>query len=96
MEFLPQGETVETELYCQILSRLKENVRRKRPNLWKYEAGTEYRTMRLHHDNASCHTSSKTLGLIGESDILMVSHPPYSPDLAPCDFWAFPFMKNHL
>jgi hypothetical protein len=21
-------------------------------------------------------------------------HPPYSPDLAPCDFWAFPTMKR--
>jgi hypothetical protein len=21
-------------------------------------------------------------------------HPPYSPDLAPCDFWAFPTMKG--
>ncbi len=94
LEFLPQGETVETDLYCQILSRLKENVRRKRPNLWKYDS--EYHTMRLHHDNASCHTSAKTLAVIGESDILMVSHPPYSPDLAPCDYWAFPFIKNHL
>jgi hypothetical protein len=23
-------------------------------------------------------------------------HPPYSPDLAPCDFWAFPTMKREL
>ena len=22
--------------------------------------------------------------------IKTVSHPPYSPDLAPCDFWLFP------
>jgi hypothetical protein len=21
-------------------------------------------------------------------------HPPYSPDLAPCDFWDFPTMKR--
>ena len=23
-------------------------------------------------------------------DIKTVPHPPYSPDLAPCDFWLFP------
>jgi hypothetical protein len=23
-------------------------------------------------------------------------HPPYSPDLVPCDFWSFPTMKREL
>ncbi|KAI6656241.1 Mariner transposase [Oopsacas minuta] len=23
-------------------------------------------------------------------------HPPYSPDLAPCDFWLFPKLKDQL
>jgi hypothetical protein len=23
-----------------------------------------------------------------------LEYPPYSPDLAPCDFWAFPTMKK--
>jgi hypothetical protein len=23
-----------------------------------------------------------------------MDHPPYSPDLAPCDFWLFPNLKN--
>jgi len=25
-----------------------------------------------------------------------LEHPPYSPDLVPCDFWAFPTMKKEL
>jgi hypothetical protein len=25
-----------------------------------------------------------------------MDHPPYSPDLAPCDFWLFPKLKNAL
>jgi hypothetical protein len=25
-----------------------------------------------------------------------LEHPPYSPNLAPCDFWAFPTMKREL
>ena len=26
--------------------------------------------------------------------IKTVSHPPYSPDLAPCDFWWFPKLRG--
>lgn len=25
-----------------------------------------------------------------------MSHPPYSPDLAPCDFFVFPHVKKQL
>jgi hypothetical protein len=25
-----------------------------------------------------------------------MDHPSYSPDLAPCDFWLFPKLKNAL
>jgi hypothetical protein len=25
-----------------------------------------------------------------------MDHPPYSPDLAPCNFWLFPNLKNAL
>ena len=28
--------------------------------------------------------------------IKTVLHPPYSPDLAPCDFWLFPKLKEKL
>jgi hypothetical protein len=30
---------------------------------------------------------------IGETPL---KHPPYSPDLTPCDFWALPTMKREL
>ena len=26
----------------------------------------------------------------------LLLHAPYSPDLAPCDFWAFPVLKSRL
>ena len=28
--------------------------------------------------------------------IKIVPHPPFSPDLAPCDFWLFPKLKENL
>ena len=27
-------------------------------------------------------------------DIKAVRHPPYNPDLAPCDFWLFPKLRG--
>ncbi len=48
----------------------------------------------IQHDNASPHTSNMTLGFLFDQDLL--AHPPYSPDLAPCDFWLFPLLKAKL
>ena len=28
--------------------------------------------------------------------VILFSHSPYSPDLAPCDFWAFPVLKRRI
>ena len=51
----------------------------------------------LQHDNARPHTSRQTAAALERlkfDDIL--AHPPYSPDLAPCDFFLFPKLKKHL
>ncbi len=50
----------------------------------------------MHHDNASSHTSTPTLALLGEQNINLLAHPPYSPDLAPCDYFLFPRIKKEL
>ena len=52
--------------------------RRKRPALFK--SGQWH----FHQDNAPVHNS------ILVTDYLTVPHPPYSPDLTPCNFWLFP------
>jgi len=33
---------------------------------------------------------------LAHKGIITLSHPPYSPDLAPCDFFLFPKMKLQL
>ena len=73
-EFTEAGDTVTSESYCELLGRLKENIRRKRPELWKMKG--HYRNFWLQHDNASSHTATITLALIGSSNIKMISHPP--------------------
>ncbi len=87
-EFLPPRTTVDMDYYCSVLRKLKEDIQRKRPHLWR-KTDEGYRTFYLHQDNAPPHMAAMTLGLIRTSSIDMVPHPPYSPDLAPCDFFYF-------
>ena len=47
----------------------------------------------LHPDNASVHIAAVTLDCLAANDVLLVTHPPYSPDLAPCD-WFFVFFRQ--
>ncbi len=94
-EFLPPRETICADYYCAILDLLKERIHRKRPLKWVRNQDGD-RTFLLHHDNAPSHTANITLAKIGSSGIQMVAHPPYSPDLAPCDFAIFPALKAKL
>ena len=50
----------------------------------------------LHHDNASAHTASRTTDFIAAEGARLLSHLPYSPDLAPCDFFLFPYIKKQI
>ena len=47
---------------------------------------TEDNTWLLHHDNAPAHTALLTRRFLTNNNMTVVPHPPYSPDLAPCDF----------
>ncbi|GFR92015.1 transposase [Elysia marginata] len=53
------------------------------------------RTLLL-HDNAGRHKIRATTQSLRELGIQVLSHPAYSPDLAICDFWLFPILKDRL
>jgi transposase len=50
----------------------------------------------LHHYNAPAHTSLKTTEFMTNNNMVIVPHPPFSPDLAPCAFTLFPKLKMKL
>ena len=50
----------------------------------------------FHMDNARSHTSNTTCEYMSEHGLRRMPHPPYSPDLAPCDFFLFGYVKTHL
>ncbi len=90
LEFLPPKMTVTAKVYIGILARLREALRRKRPALWQANS------YRLLHDNAPGHTATPTFAAMVETSMKTVPHPPYSPDLAPADFWLFPYLKSQI
>jgi hypothetical protein len=47
----------------------------------------------LHHDNAPAHYALKVREFLTKNSITKMNHPPYSPDLAPANFWLFPKLK---
>ena len=50
----------------------------------------------LHHDNSPIHTSKIITKYLDENKVKTLKHPPYSPDLSPCDFWLFPLVKQRM
>ena len=50
----------------------------------------------LLQDDARPHIAAVALTALTEIGGTALKHPPYSPDLAPFDFWAFPTLKRQL
>jgi hypothetical protein len=71
------------------LARLREAVRRKRPELWP-DAWI------FHHDNALAHDALAVREFFANKSTMKLDHPPHSPDLAQCDFRLFPKLKTAL
>jgi hypothetical protein len=82
---VPEDQTINQIYYKEVLTTLHERVRRKRPEMWKNGSWI------LFHDNA---LSVKTF--LAKHKFPVLEHPPYSPELAPCDFFLFPKIKSAL
>ena len=55
---------------------------------------TGVRGLLPHHYNVSAHTAAVTLDFLATSDVQLVTHPPYSPHLAPCGWFFVPFSQK--
>ena len=89
-EFVPGGQMVNKQLYQEVLARLGDVVRRKRPEFW------ENQTWTLHHDNDPAHASLLICSYVAKHQTSVVPHPPNSPDLAQAEFFLFLKHKNTL
>ena len=86
---VPKGSSVTGKFYREsVLTQLVDFYQKRRPR-------TGVRGIKLLHDNAPAHKSATVQEYLKESG-LVLDHPPYSPDLSPCDFLLFPRLKEML
>ena len=74
--------------YVEVLREFRKRFGRKRPALFK--SGQWH----FHQDNAPVHNSILVIDYLTKVGIKIVPQPPYSPDLAPCNFCLFPKLRG--
>ena len=88
MHWVPTGQIVNKEYYVEVLREFKKRFLGKRPALFKSDQ------WHFQQDNAPVHNSILVTDYLTKMGIKTVPRPPYSPDLAPCDFWLFPKLRG--
>jgi histone-lysine N-methyltransferase SETMAR len=62
----------------------------------KRRPATCLRAVRLLHYNTSSHKATIERQYLKQEKVAELPHPRYSRDLAPCDFFLFPRLKNTM
>ena len=75
-----KGSSVTGKFYGEsVLTQLVDFYQKCRPH-------TSVHGIKLLNDNAQAHKSATVQEYLKESGLIVLDHPPYSPDLSPCDF----------
>jgi transposase len=90
VEFLPMGQKYNSQFFIKtVLPSIEKKLAECRLKLRTAAA-------HVHIDNAKSLTSKMSIEKIKELGFMLVPQPPYSPDLALCDFFLFGYLKHHL
>lgn len=84
---VPLKTTVTAQVYkSQVLEGALRSFKAKRRNqrIW------------LLHDNARPHIAGTVKAYLAECNVSVIDHPPYSPDLSPCDYFLFSLMTKKM
>lgn len=85
IDFLDSGNNIDGKYYSDLVVRARKKRRKSRLSELYYLA-----------DNAPAHTSAHSSSVLSSTGLVVLEHPPYSPDLAPSDFYLFTHLKQHL
>ena len=83
MHWVPTGQIVNKEYYVKVIREFSKRFSRKGPAIFK--SGQWY----FLQNNAPVLNSILVTDYLSKTGIKTVRHPPYSAELAPCDFWLF-------
>jgi hypothetical protein len=79
--YAPEDQTIHKEYYVEVIHHFRDAVRCKGLDLWASH------NWQLHYDNAPAHSSHLIQRFLAKHGIPVVRQAPYSPGMAPCDFW---------
>jgi len=90
-ELLKPNETITGALYRTQLMRLSRALKEKRAHYY-----SRHDKVILLHDNARPHVAAPVKTYLETLNWEVLSHPPYSPDIAPSDYYLFRSMAHGL
>ncbi|CAF3878384.1 unnamed protein product, partial [Rotaria sordida] len=64
--------------------------------VWKQWKSSGTKGIKLLHDNARLHNHPDVINYLTQEDINLMTYPPFSPGLVPCDFWLIDYIKRNL
>jgi histone-lysine N-methyltransferase SETMAR len=90
LNFLPKGTKFNQNYFIDTVL----------PNLYSEKRRTARRkgllSFSVHMDNSMCHKGAKIIEKLEKQHVVRDPHPPYSPDLSPCDCWLFGISKQKM
>jgi len=89
IDYLPKGQSVNTEYNSSLLVQLKDILKEKCNR--KFTKGVLFL-----HDNALDHLAFATQQKLAYLGFQCLDHPPYSPDLALSDYHLFRGLRKQL
>jgi hypothetical protein len=89
VEFMQQGTTVTSEVYCETLKKMRGAIQNKRRGIL-----TSGALVVLLHVNAHPRAAARTRPLLEHYNWELLDYPLYSPDLAPSDYHLFTYLKS--
>ncbi len=85
-----ENTTINKHNFLALIMEVQDLVRvRRGVNIWRHP-------YLLHMDNAPAHRADIVRRFLRQKNWPLLTHPPYSPDLSPCDFFLFPLLKRKL
>jgi len=89
IEFLPQGTTINSAVYCEMLKKLRHAIQNKRHGMLSA-------TILLLHNNTLPYSAAQTQDIITSFKWEHMDHPLYSPDLVPSDYHLILHLKKFM
>ena len=89
IDWLPEKTTINSDYYISEHEEIREVIKRERH-------GKLIKGILLQHDDARPNVSYQTRDAIHRLGSECLPHAPYSPNLAPSDYWLFGEMKRPL